>query len=248
MQATLHNRGTAATANSTLRSSIPEALTYVDGSLRCATGACRISDNQVLWNGSIGAQETITVTWNVALITALPDGTLLETEALLSDGAGQTVASSARVRAQRSDFRASHLLLRPAYIEPGQSSELLLFVQNQGSIGSVAEASVDLPESLAFDADSLACSSGACALDGRTIRWSGSVDSRSLVQIRLRISVAPQTSYGDRFVITAQVLDTTWVEESAYDAALTVAHNLYMPVAPVAKRPEIDTYLPVLIH
>ena len=231
----MRNTGLLTATDASLTLAVPSAMSYVDGSLSCSTGLCQPENGALRWAGALVPDQTTTVTFTLRLITGLPDQSLVTLVGQLADGFGQRYDLTAIVVARRSDLRQAQLQILPAYVEPGAATGINLLVYNAGGMQTNAALQLTIPAPLTYVADSLLCGDGSCSYADGTIQWSGFVGPRTLIPIRLRLQTPPSARYGERYPLTATIIDQDWQETFSLQATLTIARNTLFPIM---RRPE----------
>ena len=241
----LRNSGLLTATNATLTLTLPTLTTYIADSLSCSSGACTLAGNDLQWLGAIAPSAPVTVRFSLRINTPLADRTPVEISAQLQDGFGNQVALPTYFLARRSDLSTSLLQFTPAYGDPGDSATLVLFVRNVGTLETDAELQFTLPAGLLFDQSSLACGTGNCSYANSTVQWSGVLGARSVVPVRLPVTIPLTANYGDLFTSDATVKDLRWGGEHTLTASLWVAHSVYLPVVATSGG-QHTLYLPIL--
>ncbi len=227
---TLRNTGLLAANQASFALPLPSAITYAPDSLFCDAGQCAIEAQSVQWAGALHPGATVNVRLSAQLTTILPDRTPVTTTLQLSDGFGQLYTIPSTFLARRSDLSASSLQIIPPYADPGATVSVALFVRNLGSLETTAEAQINVPAGLIYQADSLVCGTGECTLDAGIVTWHGSVAPRGLVPIRFQAMAPASAHYGDLFTGTALVKDTGYGGEYPLTATLLLARTTYLPL------------------
>jgi len=241
----LRNTGLVTANNASLTLPLPGVTTYVENSLTCSSGQCNSAGNVVQWAGALAPNATVNVRFSAQLTTPVRDRTPVTSTLQLNDGFGNITPLLAVFLGRRSDVSASALQIMPPYAEPGTTVSFVLFVRNTGSLTTIAEVETAIPAGLIYVDNSLVCGTGVCTYDAGTIRWTGSVIPRSLVPVRVQLTVPASAPYGTLFTSNARVKDSNWGDEYTLTATLWVAHSLYMPIV---SRPggRYRLYLPML--
>ncbi len=241
----LRNSGLLTATNATLTLALPTLTTYVTDSLSCSSGACTLVGTDLQWAGALAPSVPVTIRFTARVNAPLADRTPVQASAQLSDGFGNQVTLPTSFLARRSDLSASLLQFIPAYGDPGDSATLVLYVRNIGTLATDAQLQFSLPTGLLFDQSLLTCGTGNCNYAGSTVQWSGELGPRSVVPIRLPVTIPLTANYGDLFTSDAQVKDLRWGGEYTLTAALWVAHSVYLPAVAVPGAPH-TLYLPML--
>jgi len=241
----LRNSGLLTATNATLNLALPTLTTYVADSLICSSGACTLAGVDVQWSGTLAPSVPVTIRFTVRVNAPTADRTPVQASAQVNDGFGNQLALPTYFLARRSDLSASQLQFIPAYGDPGDDATLVLYVRNMGTLETDAQLQFSLPTGLLFDQNALVCGTGNCSYAGGTVQWSGALGARSVVPIRLPVTIPPTANYGDLFVTDAQVKDLRWGGEYTLTASLWVAHSVYLP-AVAAPGGQSRLYLPIL--
>ncbi|MEZ4658528.1 MAG: hypothetical protein R2911_13235 [Caldilineaceae bacterium] len=234
----LRNTGLLTATNASLLHTVAPVLTYVADSVQCAVGACAFQDGQIRWNGPIAPGGAVTIFYEAILSTPLRDRTPVTTTAQLADGHGATYDLTYEFLARSSDLSTSLVNLYLPFVEPGSAAGIEFYVRNSGAVATTATVSMTLPAELTYIADSLVCASGECTIQNGVLHWTGLVEPRSAVLIRLRVQTPADAAYGAQYLINATIEDGTRREVQQIALHLGIAHNRHFAImmAPQAER------------
>lgn len=190
----LHNDGPVA-VTVMMSNTLPTDLALLPGTL---TGPAWYDPGarRLWWEGSIGAGETVTVTYQADLSAELPAGTVVSNVVGLSiPGQSIRFRRAAVVRVGTPDLSLSGLSCAPYLARPGAMVTCTLHVVNAGP-GDAASAvgSVVLPADATFVAGSLLLEgSGTLDVLGGRVHWTGPVaaSERITASWRLQLPVDP---------------------------------------------------------
>ncbi|MEZ4709684.1 MAG: S8 family serine peptidase [Caldilineaceae bacterium] len=234
----LRNTGLLTATNASLLHTTPPELTYVVDSVQCTVGACTFQNSQVRWNGPIAPGGAVAVLYQAILSAPLPDRTPVSTTAQVNDGHGATYDLVYEFLARSSDLSTSRVNLYLPFVEPGGAAGIEFYVRNSGAVATTATVSMTLPAELTYIEGSLACASGECTLQNGVLHWTGLVEPRSAVLIRLRLQTLADAAYGAQYLINAAIEDGTRREVRQFALRLGIAHNRHFAImmAPPAER------------
>ena len=242
---TLNNHGLLQATNAKVSLPLPQALTFVDGSLTCSNGSCQQSAGTIEWAGAIAPDEDTLIQFEAILSSPLADLTIVQSKATLDDGHGSIYELEADFMARSSNLTNSIVQLPLPFADPGDRARIEIFVHNTGNVATNAALRVELPAELSYQPDSLLCGIGTCTGNNSQIEWAGAVAPRAVIPIRFIVMTPHDSIYGDRFVSKVYLTDSNRQEEIAFDAPLTIAQNTRLPLM-FAPPQKLHLFLPLV--
>jgi len=221
------NTGPGAATSVSLSDPIPTGATYVAGSVTGGAYYSGLSDS-IIWNGSVGPGESVTVTFKVTVDTGWTDGGTLTNVATIADGWGNSY-----------DCKASTIIRSPlgasskAYgagqdsVYPGDYITYTISLVNSSTSVDYADvAMVDMLPANTHYVTATATSGTVTKPDG-FIRWEGTVPAGDSVDVTLVVTAASAPD-GTEIVNQAGINDGVTV---AWLTTNKVTSTIYSPIA-----------------
>jgi uncharacterized repeat protein (TIGR01451 family) len=234
----LENAGLLPANSATLADPIPNHTTYVPNSVTCSGGTCSYApgSDTIDWAGTIEANGSVSLTFDVILVDSLPDMTAVTNTATLRDSYGGTYSLQAAFWARAPSLADSFKEVSPSAVHYGDVLTYTIYVRNSGIVEASAEMRDLLSSELAYVPGSLSCGTGSCDYNNGVITWEGTAPAQSMVPVQFQ-ALAPDDGYHARHIVnTALITNRTTAATYAISATVRLSSSLY-------KRP---VYLPLI--
>ena len=179
---------------------LPTYITYLNNSLSATNGAVGYANGTITWNGSIDANQVITISYDAVVNLSAP-GNQINNSAVIDGGSvfTRTVTTEAV-----SHFGATTKSVDRTLATPGDSLQYSISFNVNNLIEPTSVMVTDtLPTHLSYIPGSATTSKGAAGYVDGAIRWNATVNPGEAVTISFRAKISPSAPTGSSIVNSA---------------------------------------------
>ncbi len=228
----IRNTGPRLLNNVSLSNTVPPSTTYVDSSLKGPAHYDPLT-GRFTWNGPLDSGQAVTISYQLQLDAAVPDGAVIPNVARLSDESGLSVDRLSTVRVNTPDLSSSGKFVSLQEAAPGQTLTYTLVLRNEGLRPAHAQLTDPLPLYTTYEPGSGSASSGHLTSTAEVLYWTGAISAGHVVTIAFPVVMNPSTS--GLYVLNRAILEDGWNSEQPVEAYTWVEARIFLPL--VLKQP-----------
>ena len=210
-----------------LSNPVPPFTSFVQGSLE-GPATYEPGTQSVTWTGSLEPGQSITVVYRLQIDRPLPDGTLIENVAHLSDETGLSLERVATSRVDSPYLGGSAKVVSTGISPPGRELTYTLSLQNNGLQPAEASLIDPIPANTSHVPGSGWASSGLLTSTEEILVWSGTLGAGEAVTVAFPVTIDPTIE--GFYVHNRASLTDGWGATIPLEAHTLVEVRLFLPL------------------
>jgi uncharacterized repeat protein (TIGR01451 family) len=224
---TIRNTGPRTLTNAALSNPVPPFATFVQGSIE-GPATYDPGTGTIAWAGELEPTQAITITYRLEVNRPLPDGTIVENVAKLSDDTGLSLERGAITRVD-SPYLGSSVKVASAGISPPAGVlTYTLTLQNDGLRRAEARLTDPIPANSYHTPDSGWASSGVLTSTAHLLVWSGTIEAGDAVTITFPVIIT--SAVEGFYVYNRASLTDGWGDTVPLEAHTSAEIYLFLPL------------------
>jgi uncharacterized repeat protein (TIGR01451 family) len=224
---TIRNTGPRPLGNASLSNPVPPYTTFVPGSLE-GPAIYDPGAQSITWAGVLDPGQAITVTYRLEIDRPLPDGTIIENVAQLSDETGLGLERASSVKVDSPYLRGSAMSVSAGISRPGRVLTYTMTLRNDGLRPADARLTDRIPANSYHTPDSGWASSGVLTSTAHLLVWSGSIAAGNVVTITFPVVITPAVE--GFYVYNRASLTDGWGDTVPLETQTLVETYLLLPL------------------
>jgi uncharacterized repeat protein (TIGR01451 family) len=186
----IRNTGPKPLGDASLSNPMPPHTAFVPGSLE-GPAVYDPGSQSITWAGALDPGQAITITYRLEIDRPLPDGSIIENVAQLSDETGLSLERTAISQVDSAYLGSSAKASSAATSLPGRVLTYTLTLRNDGLRPADAQLTDRIPANSYHTPDSGWASSGVLTSTAHLLVWSGTIAAGNMVTITFPVVITP---------------------------------------------------------